>query len=119
MVNGIIRKYGKPVRIRIELARDIRNTRKQRQDSTKKIKDRTDERDGFKREMASKLPDLFGGRDPFKSDVEKWALADECNWVCPYTVRGILRHPAMGRDNRACKTLSGFGRARKVAALRG
>jgi CRISPR-associated endonuclease Csn1 len=97
VVNGIIRKYGKPVRIRIELARDIRNTRKQRQDSTKKIKDRTDERDGFKREMASKLPDLFGGRDPFKSDVEKWALADECNWVCPYTGNCITPESLFGQ----------------------
>jgi len=85
VVNAIIGKYGKPVRVRIELARDIRNTRKQRQDITKKIKERTGEREGFRKEMADKLPHRFGGREPSRSDIEKWALAEECTWVCPYT----------------------------------
>ncbi len=88
VVNALIRKYGKPVRIRIELARDIRNTRKQRQDMTARIKDRTAEREGFKKEMAARVP-RFAGRDPSRSDIEKWALAEECNWVCPYTGKCI------------------------------
>jgi len=89
VVNAVMRKYGKPVRIRIELARDIRNTRKQRQAITEKIKERTAERETYKTEMARKLPGIFGGREPSRSDVEKWALAEECNWICPYSGKSI------------------------------
>ena len=97
VVNAIIRKYGKPVRIRIELARDIRNTRKQRQDATKKIKERTGERETFKKEMARKLPGIFGGREPSRSDIEKWALAEECTWICPYTGKNITPELLFGK----------------------
>jgi CRISPR-associated endonuclease Csn1 len=96
IVNAIVLKYGKPVRIRIELARDIRNTRKQRQNITQTIKDRTGEREDFKKSMATKLPGLFGGRDASRSDVEKWALAEECNWVCPYTGKCITPETLFG-----------------------
>ena len=89
VVNAIVLKYGKPVRIRIELARDIRNTRKQRQNMTENIKTRTANREDYRKSMAEKLPGIFGGRDPRRNDVEKWALAIECNWVCPYTGRCI------------------------------
>ena len=89
VVNAIVLKFGKPVRIRIELARDIRNTRKQRQNMTENIKTRTAEREDYRKSMAEKLPGIFGGRDPYRSDIEKWALAEECNWVCPYTGRCI------------------------------
>ena len=96
VVNAVMHKYGKPVRIRIELARDIRNTRKQRADITTKIKERTGERDGYKKSMADKLPGLFGGRDPFRSDIEKWALAEECGWICPYTGKPITPESLFG-----------------------
>ncbi len=96
VVNAIILKYGKPVRIRIELARDIRNTRKQRQNMTENIKKRTGERADFQKSMAEKLPGIFGSRDSKRYEIEKWALAEECNWVCPYTGRCITPESLFG-----------------------
>jgi CRISPR-associated endonuclease Csn1 len=90
VINALIRRYGsKPLRIRIELARDLRKTRQQRFEETQRISKRTDERADFVKEMKKALPNIFGGRDPLRADIEKWALAEECNWECPYTCKPI------------------------------
>jgi CRISPR-associated endonuclease Csn1 len=84
VVNAVVRKYGKPVSIRIELARDLKRNRKQRQDiHFRSIANRKD------RDAAKALLDARGITNPRRSDVEKWLLAEECGWICPYTGRHI------------------------------
>ncbi len=99
VVNAIINKYGKPVRIRIELARDLRNSRKQRQDMTDNIKERTAIREEYTNKLKT-LRNIFGGREPSRSDVEKWSLAEECNWVCPYTGKPFDAELLFGKNRQ-------------------
>ena len=80
-VNAIVRKHGVPDRIHIELARDIKATKKERKSRTKNMRDNEETREAAKAQLLKKL----GIQDPSKDDVLKVLLADECDWVCPYT----------------------------------
>lgn len=89
VVNGLVGRYGLPERIRIELGRDLRNSRDERQALTKRISERTKEREQFAEEIRRELPQVFGRRELRRSDLEKWALLKECGGVCPYTGKSI------------------------------
>ncbi len=81
IVNAIVRRYGKPHCIRIELARDLRRSAKQRERSWKQA--RRNER--ARSDAADRLLAEAGIDQPSRRDVEKVLLADECDWTCPYT----------------------------------
>ena len=83
IVNAIVKEHGKPARIRVELGRDIKRSRKDRADRTKAIRGREKIREGAK----SALLEETGIQSPSRRDVEKAMLADECNWICPFTGR--------------------------------
>ena len=55
VVNALIREYGKPERIRVEFARDLKRSRKQREDMTKQNRDNEKSRDAARRKIAEKL----------------------------------------------------------------
>jgi len=79
VVNAIIRQYGKPGFVRIELARDLKRNRKQRQAITVDIKENEKQR-----QVA--IADLERmGYPPTGWNIEKWLLWEECNHQCPYT----------------------------------
>lgn len=80
-VNAIIRRYGVPDRIHIELARDIKATKKERVRRTKSMRENEERREDAKRQLLKHL----GIQDPSKDDILRVLLADECKWVCPYT----------------------------------
>jgi len=80
-VNAIVRKYGIPNRIHIELARDIKSTKKERTRRTKTMR----ENEGRRLDAKEKLLQHLGIQDPSRDDVLRVLLADECKWVCPYT----------------------------------
>jgi len=81
VANSIVRTYGKPEAVRIELARELRKTRQQRQTATKR--NRQVERQ--RKEAAQKITAEAGIQNPKRADIEKVMLAEECNWQCPYT----------------------------------
>ena len=85
VVNAIVREYGKPERIHIELARDLKRSRKERQEIWKKNEEQRKLRD----KAAKKILEELGVANPRRDLVEKWLLADECNWECPYTGKSI------------------------------
>jgi CRISPR-associated endonuclease Csn1 len=85
VVNAIVRKYGKPAAIRIELARDLKRNRRQRQDIHARSAANRRDREA----AASALLKERGIASPRRSDMEKWLLAEECCWTCPYTGRQI------------------------------
>lgn len=89
VVNGLVGRYGLPERIRIELGRDLRNSRDERQAATKRIAERTKQREQFAKEIRRELPNVFGRRELRRSDLEKWALFKECGGICPYTGKSI------------------------------
>jgi CRISPR-associated endonuclease Csn1 len=85
VVNAIVRQYGKPYEIRIEMARELRKSRKEREESTRHNRSRQREREGAKARI---LKDC-GIQNPSRSDVEKALLFEECGGICPYTGRTI------------------------------
>ncbi|HEX7361358.1 MAG TPA: type II CRISPR RNA-guided endonuclease Cas9, partial [Bryobacteraceae bacterium] len=82
-VNAIIRRYRKPESIRIELARDLKKSRNERQRETGRNREREKLRELAKKELAAQDPIRW--QDPRRTDIEKYLLAMEAKWRCPYT----------------------------------
>lgn len=91
VVNEIVRVYGKPDMVRIELARDLKKPRKVRQEIAKRMREREGERSRAAQQLRS-----HGITNPSRADIEKVLLAEECGWVCPYTGSGFGIHDLVG-----------------------
>ncbi len=81
VVNAVIRKYGKPDLIRVELARDLKNSSKDRENISRKNSEREKER----KKIAEKIAREAGIENPSPRDILKVMLAEECDYTCPYT----------------------------------
>lgn len=81
LVNQIVRARGKPLVIRVELAREIKNPRGVREKITKQMREREKER----ATIAERIVREAGIPSPKRDDIERVLLADECGWHCPYT----------------------------------
>jgi CRISPR-associated endonuclease Csn1 len=93
-VNAIIRKFGKPGIVRVELARDIRRGYEERMRLLRTNRDREAERNRAKEALAPYLkcpPEAVKRRD-----VEKYLLWEECRHQCPYTGRTISMEALFG-----------------------
>jgi CRISPR-associated endonuclease Csn1 len=84
VVNALISKYGKPDRINIELARELKTGKKNREQIMKMIDANT-----VTREKAKKIYKDIYKKDPSSNDVLKVLLWEECNRICPYTGKSI------------------------------
>jgi len=86
VVNAIISEYrNKPEAIRIELARDLKNSRDRRKEMSTQRDKNTDARDKARARILSERGEKYAT----PHNILKVRLADECNWTCPYTGRGI------------------------------
>jgi CRISPR-associated endonuclease Csn1 len=83
VVNAIVRTYGKPATIRVELARVLKRNPKQREQTWKKNRENQRGRDAARERAVREA----GIPDPRPGDIEKVVLAEECDWTCPYTGR--------------------------------
>ena len=92
LVNAIVRKLGKPARVRIELARELKKNRKRREEAAKRNQQNRRRREDAKRRILSEL----GLASPSRTDVDKVLLAEECNWRCPYTDQPIGMKTLLG-----------------------
>ncbi len=81
LVNAIIRKYGPPKEIVIELARDMKNSSEKRKEIFFENVNRRDENE----EIRKKLKTEFGLDSPKRDDIIKYRLWKECNKTCVYT----------------------------------
>ncbi len=73
VVNGVIDEYGKPDEIRIELARELKKSAKEREEMTAAISKSSREHD----EIRKKLIDEFGIENPSHNDIVRYKLYDE------------------------------------------
>ena len=73
VVNQVIETYGKPDEIRVELARELKKSAKQRSDMTKNIADATKRNEDFKK----KIQKDFGIPNPTKNDIIRYRLWKE------------------------------------------
>jgi CRISPR-associated endonuclease Csn1 len=85
VVNALIRKFGKPGQVRIELARDLRNSRLQRERMAKSNR----ENEKLRVEAAQRILREAGNPNPSRRDLQKAQLWDECHGECPYTGKPI------------------------------
>lgn len=85
LINAIVREYGKPYEIRLEMARDLRKSRKEREETSQRNRQRQKEREKIK----AKILREAGLQNPSRDQVELALLHDECGGVCPYTGRTI------------------------------
>ena len=85
VVNELVRQYGKPTGIRVEMSRSLKNSRDKRIKLHKNNEDRRKRREKAIEGILKEIPGLkYSG-----TDIEKWLLAEECNWDCPYTGKRI------------------------------
>jgi len=92
VVNAIIRKYGKPAQIRLELARDLKKSRKDRQEIQQRNKLNERSRDDARQRLLAEL----GAKYDTPHNILKLRLADECHWICPYTGNPISMDELIG-----------------------
>ena len=85
VVNAIIRRYGKPAEIYVELARDLKRSRKEREKIFKNNNDRKKNRE----KIEEKLRKEYGVSSPTGRDVLKYRLWEECDGFCPYSGKPI------------------------------
>jgi CRISPR-associated endonuclease Csn1 len=93
VVNALLRVYGAIDVVRIELARDLSLSKKERQglEDTNKRRQKDNER-------ATENLRLLGIEEPSRNDLIWWRLAEQCRWHCPYTGLPIpTAQASMGR----------------------
>ncbi|XWN37116.1 MAG: type II CRISPR RNA-guided endonuclease Cas9 [Balneola sp.] len=86
VVNGIIREYGMPDKIRVELARDLKAGYEHRQKMNKRMRE-LEKKNDKARKTLQKAP--FNIQYPNYSDIIWYNLWEECDKLCPYTGKSI------------------------------
>jgi len=81
VVNAVIAKHGKPDLIRIELARDLKNSAKERERISETARDCEAARDAARDLILEEFPNST----PTPRDLLKIRLWQECGNICPYT----------------------------------
>ena len=94
VVNAVIKKHGKPGTIRLELAREMKNTKKQKQKIVTKNRDIEKDR----KAALAKIKEEFPGLAVSRNDITKILLAEECGYICPYTGEHISISSLIGRN---------------------
>jgi CRISPR-associated endonuclease Csn1 len=97
VVNAIVRQYGKPAEIHVELARDLRKPKWQRQETSGRMR----ENERARKAAAQRILAETGIKEPSPEDIRKVLLAEECRWECPYTYTGktISMRKLVGHDS--------------------
>jgi CRISPR-associated endonuclease Csn1 len=93
VVNELLTRFGKPKTIRVELARNLKQSAKGRAADLTANQSRERERD----QAARMYEDCYGSRAR-ASDVEKILLWEECRRTCPYTGKSIQFEDLFGPD---------------------
>jgi CRISPR-associated endonuclease Csn1 len=94
VVNAVVRQHGKPTQIRIELARDLKKSKKQRVE----ISENNRRNEKSRAEAAKKIMADAGIKEPKPDDIRRFLLAEECHWVCPYSGMSISMQSLFGPE---------------------
>jgi len=88
VVNALIREYGKPAAIHIEMARDLKQGKSERERRWKHARQRQTQRE----KAIERIRQEGGPQGPSRADVERMLLAMECRFICPYTGKQFNYH---------------------------
>jgi len=80
VVNNLIRAHGKPDIIRVEVAREVGLSKREREDRYNGMRRQERQRQAAIKDLQAK-----GFAEPSRADVEKWLLWKESKETCPYT----------------------------------
>jgi CRISPR-associated endonuclease Csn1 len=83
--NELIRRFGEPMEIHIELARDLKASRTEREKTWK----RNEAQRQLRESTAAKILKECIGVNPRRREIDRWRLMEECGGCCPYTGRMI------------------------------
>lgn len=86
VVNNAIRTWGRPLEVHVELARELKKSADERKRIYRENEQRRSDREAVAARIAQIKP------RPTGEDIEKWRLAEECQWHCPYSGRQINEH---------------------------
>lgn len=93
LVNAVVRKYGKPEWIRVELARDLKRARKDRERVSRENRDR----EKLREDARTMIAEQASVHQAHRGDIERVLLAQECGWICPYTGRSFGMKDIVGK----------------------
>jgi CRISPR-associated endonuclease Csn1 len=94
VVNAIIQEYGKPETIKLEMARDVKGTKKEREELRWKMLEQEKENS----KVRERLQNDCGITKPSRDDIIKYKLWEECGKICPYTGRSISQNSLFGSN---------------------
>ena len=92
VVNAIVREYGKPQKIVIEMARDVQGSKRQREELHWKMLENRRRNEAVRERLREDL----GVTNPRRDDVIKYKLWEECGRTCPYTGKAISQEGLFG-----------------------
>ena len=92
VVNAIIREYGRPDEIRLEMARDLKLTKKQKE----RVQAQNKKNEAANKEAEEFFRQKFGMENVSGTDKLRYRLAKEANWTCPYTNEPIPPESLLG-----------------------
>jgi len=95
VVNNLIAVYGRPDRIRVEVAREVGKSAREREEE----KTRNRKREIVRKEAVTELQ-ANKIAQPSRDDIEKWLLWKECRHTCPYTGENINFSDLFGASPR-------------------
>jgi CRISPR-associated endonuclease Csn1 len=98
VVNALVRQYGKPELIRVELARDLKRSRKQREDLTRQNRENEKSRNAARKKIAERLN--CAEEAVSNLDILKVRLWEECRGECPYTGNPISLDALVGKQSQ-------------------
>lgn len=99
VVNAVVRRWGKPTQIRIELGRDLKRPRQERVRMTKRIREQEGRREAALAKMVEEgFPHIRERAS--RTDIERVLLWEECGGICPYTGQSISFADLFGQHPR-------------------
>jgi len=93
VVNATVREYGKPEKIKIEMARDVRGNARERRELHFKMLENERRNDEVRKRLIE-----MGVLKPKRDDVIKYKLWEECGHICPYTGKHISQVALFGEN---------------------
>ncbi|MEO0235088.1 MAG: type II CRISPR RNA-guided endonuclease Cas9 [candidate division WOR-3 bacterium] len=92
LVNFLIKKYGKPETIKIELARELKLSNKQKEQKVKENRENRKKRE----DAIEKIKNDLNITEPTEDQILRYLLAEECSRHCPYTGKSINMNDLLG-----------------------
>jgi len=94
VINAIVREYGKPKKIKIEMARDVQGNSRQREELHWKQHENKERNE----ETRKRLKEDIKTNNPTRDDIIKYKLWEECGKACPYTGKHISQTALFGEN---------------------